>query len=95
LEESETPSPLPEGSIPEAAEVETVPAVEEREFPIAIEEAKAVEVALEVEEKRKAKSKVFYKRKKQFIQLRLKATKRVDEQLSPLQETLGPITYTS
>jgi hypothetical protein len=50
LEESETPSPLPEGSIPEAAEVETVPAVEEREFPIAIEEAKAVEVALEVEE---------------------------------------------
>jgi hypothetical protein len=50
LEESETPSPLPKGSIPEVAEVETVPAVEEREFPTAIEEAKAVEVALEVEE---------------------------------------------
>jgi hypothetical protein len=46
LEESETPSPLPEGSILEAAEVETVPAVEEREFPTAIKEAKAVEVAL-------------------------------------------------
>lgn len=49
----------------------------------------------ELEEKRKAKSKVFYERKKQLIQLRLKATKRVEEQLSSLQETLAPITYTS
>ena len=49
----------------------------------------------ELEEKRKAKSKVFYERKKQLVQLRLKATKRVEEQLSSLQETLAPITYTS
>ena len=49
----------------------------------------------ELEEKRKAKSKVFYERKKQLIQLRLKATKSVEEQLSSLQETLAPITYTS
>lgn len=49
----------------------------------------------ELEEKRKAKSKVFYERKKQLVQLRLKATKRVEEQLSSLQGTLAPITYTS
>jgi len=49
----------------------------------------------ELEEKRKAKSKVFYERKKQLVQLRLKASKRVEEQLSSLQETLAPITYTS
>jgi len=47
----------------------------------------------ELEEKRKAKSKVFYERKKQLIQLRLKATKRVEEQISSLQETLVPISY--
>jgi large subunit ribosomal protein L13Ae len=47
----------------------------------------------ELEENRKAKSKVFYERKKQLIQLRLKAAKRVEEQISPLQETLIPITY--
>jgi large subunit ribosomal protein L13Ae len=46
-----------------------------------------------LEEKRKAKSKVFYERKKQLIQLRLKAAKRVEEQISPLQETLLPISY--
>jgi hypothetical protein len=74
---------------------EDLPAVGTEAPDASSDEVKAVEVALEVEEKRKAKSKVFYKRKKQFIQLRLKATKRVDEQLSPLQETLGPITYTS
>jgi hypothetical protein len=47
----------------------------------------------ELEENRKAKSKVFYEHKKQLIQLRLKAAKRVEEQISPLQETLIPITY--
>jgi large subunit ribosomal protein L13Ae len=46
-----------------------------------------------LEENRKAKSKVFYERKKQLIQLRLKAAKCVEEQISPLQETLTPITY--
>jgi large subunit ribosomal protein L13Ae len=46
-----------------------------------------------LEEKRKAKSKVFYERKKQLIQLRLKATKRIEEQISSLQETLVPISY--
>jgi large subunit ribosomal protein L13Ae len=46
-----------------------------------------------LEENRKAKSKVFYERKKQLIQLHLKAAKRVEEQISPLQETLIPITY--
>jgi len=46
----------------------------------------------ELEEKRKAKSKVFCERKKQLY---LKATKRVEEQLSSLQETLVPISYTS
>ena len=50
LEESETPSPLPEGSILEVAKVEIVLAVKEREFPSSIEEAKVAEVALEVEE---------------------------------------------
>ena len=49
----------------------------------------------ELEEKRKAKSKVFYERKKQLIQLRIKATERVDEQLSSLQEILAPISFTS
>jgi large subunit ribosomal protein L13Ae len=47
----------------------------------------------ELEENRKAKSKVFYERKKQLIQLRLKAAKHVEEKISPLQETLIPITY--
>ena len=47
LEESEISSPLPEGSILEVAEVETVLAVKEREFSVAIEEAKAAEVAPE------------------------------------------------
>jgi hypothetical protein len=74
---------------------EDLPAVGTEAPDASSDEVKAVEVALEVEEKRKAKSKVFYERKKQLIQLRLKATKRVEEQLSPLQETLGPITYTS
>jgi large subunit ribosomal protein L13Ae len=46
-----------------------------------------------LEENRKAKSKVFYERKKQLIQLRLKAAKHVEEKISPLQETLIPITY--
>jgi large subunit ribosomal protein L13Ae len=51
------------------------------------------ETIKELEEKRKAKSKVFYERKKQLIQLRLKATKRIEEQISSLQETLVPISY--
>jgi hypothetical protein len=50
LEESEAPSSWPEESSLEAAEVESVPAVEEREFPAAIEEAKAPEIAPEAPE---------------------------------------------
>ncbi|CAM6098219.1 unnamed protein product [Calypogeia fissa] len=47
----------------------------------------------ELEEKRKAKSKVFYDRKKQLIQLRRKAAKRADEQLSDVKQILDPLSY--
>jgi large subunit ribosomal protein L13Ae len=47
----------------------------------------------ELQKKQKAKSKVFYECKKQLIQLHLKAAKCVEEQISPLQETLVPISY--
>jgi hypothetical protein len=47
----------------------------------------------ELQEKQKAKSKVFYECKKQLIQLHLNAAKCVEEQISPLQETLLPISY--
>jgi large subunit ribosomal protein L13Ae len=46
-----------------------------------------------LEEKRKLKSKVFYERKKQLVQLRLKAAKRADEQLSEVREILAPLSY--
>jgi hypothetical protein len=62
-----------------------LPAVGTKAPHASTDEVKATEVAPEIEEKRKAKSKVFYERKKQLIQLRLKATKRVEEQLSSLQ----------
>ncbi|CAK9203055.1 unnamed protein product [Sphagnum troendelagicum] len=47
----------------------------------------------ELQEKQKAKSKVFYECKKHLIQFHLKAAKCVEEQISPLQETLVPISY--
>ncbi|KAH9540453.1 hypothetical protein CY35_14G005800 [Sphagnum magellanicum] len=47
----------------------------------------------ELQEKWKAKSKVFYECKKQLIQLHHKAAKCVEEQISPLHETLVPISY--
>jgi hypothetical protein len=50
LEENEVPSSWPKESSLEAAEVESVPAVKEREFLAAIEEAKAPEIAPEAPE---------------------------------------------
>eukprot|EP00249_Psilotum_nudum_P003482 c16891_g1_i1 orf=239-865(-) len=47
----------------------------------------------ELEDKRKAKSKVYYERKKQLIQLRTKAEKNVQEQLGPVLEVLAPLSY--
>ncbi|KAH7437141.1 hypothetical protein KP509_05G058300 [Ceratopteris richardii] len=47
----------------------------------------------ELEEKRKAKAKVFYERKKQLAQLRLKAEKRVENQLGDVKAVLDPISY--
>ncbi len=47
----------------------------------------------ELQKKRKANSNLFYKCKKQLIQLHLKAAKCVEEQISPLQETLVPLSY--
>jgi hypothetical protein len=47
----------------------------------------------ELQEKWNAKSKVFYECKKQLIHLHLKAAKCVEEQISPLRETLVPISY--
>ncbi|KAJ7542763.1 hypothetical protein O6H91_09G010600 [Diphasiastrum complanatum] len=47
----------------------------------------------ELEEKRKAKAKVFYERKKHLIQLRVKAEKLAQAKLRDLQPTLGPLSY--
>lgn len=43
--------------------------------------------------KRKVKSKVFYERKKQLVQLRLKAAKRAEEQLTEVKEILTPLSF--
>ncbi|KAL2630676.1 hypothetical protein R1flu_015362 [Riccia fluitans] len=51
------------------------------------------DIVKELEEKRKVKSKVFYERKKQLAQLRLKAAKNVDEQLADVNATLAPLSY--
>lgn len=47
----------------------------------------------ELEEKRKAKSKIFYERKKQLVQLRLKAAKKADEKLAEVKQILDPLSY--
>ena len=47
----------------------------------------------DLEERRKAKAKVFYERKKQLIKLRRKATERVEEQLRECNEVLKPLSY--
>ncbi|KAH7331289.1 hypothetical protein KP509_20G024700 [Ceratopteris richardii] len=51
------------------------------------------DIVKELEEKRKAKAKVFYERKKQLVQLRLKAEKRVEEKLDDVKAVLDPISY--
>eukprot|EP00250_Pteridium_aquilinum_P002344 c12543_g1_i1 orf=388-1014(-) len=47
----------------------------------------------DLENKRKEKAKVFYERKKQLIQLRLKAEKKAEEQLGEVNAVLGPLSY--
>ena len=47
----------------------------------------------ELEERRKSKAKVFYERKTQLIQLRLKAEKLAGEQLSDANAILAPLSY--
>eukprot|EP00246_Nothoceros_aenigmaticus_P017440 TRINITY_DN84_c0_g1_i1.p1 TRINITY_DN84_c0_g1~~TRINITY_DN84_c0_g1_i1.p1 ORF type:complete len:207 (+),score=30.34 TRINITY_DN84_c0_g1_i1:60-680(+) len=47
----------------------------------------------ELEEKRKVKSKSFYVKKKQLVQLRLKAEARAADQLEEVQAVLAPISY--
>ncbi|MCO5574402.1 hypothetical protein L7F22_028186 [Adiantum nelumboides] len=47
----------------------------------------------DLEERRKAKAKVFYERKKQLIQLRLKAEKRAEEKLGEATAVLAPLSY--
>ena len=46
-----------------------------------------------LEERRKYKAKVFYERKKQLIQLQLKAEKLAREQLSDANAILAPLSY--
>ncbi|GAQ87543.1 60S ribosomal protein L13A family [Klebsormidium nitens] len=47
----------------------------------------------ELEEKRKAKSAAFYTKKKELVQLRLKATKNAAKALEPMEKVLAPLSY--
>lgn len=50
-------------------------------------------IVQELEAKRKDKSKAFYLRKKQLVQLRLKAEARAQDQLGEVNQLLAPISY--